>query len=215
MEIWRERLIGWKVGATAEKVQKIYGLTEPFFGPMYDGTLFNSPARPDADKFGHYCVESEFAFRFGDDLPVRNSPYALGEICDAIDAIVPVMELISPRFETLLTDAAALAVADCGINGGFVLGTPETNWREIDVPSAEVRLTVDGVLREAGTGARALGSPFNVLEWTVAALMRHGYGLNSGELISTGTCTSFHSIEPGQLAEADFGALGRVSVQYI
>lgn len=214
MDIWPERLIGWKIGATAEKVQEIYGLTEPFFGPLYDGTLFHSPATPQANFFGHYCVESEFAFRFGRDLPVRDTGYKLSEIADAIDAIIPVMELISPRFETLLTDAVPLAVADCGINGGLVLGTPETAWRDIDIPAAGVRLTVDGALREEGTGARALGSPFNVLEWTVSALMRHGHGLAAGQLISTGTCTGFHYLERGQLAEADFGPLGKVSVQY-
>ena len=214
MEIWPERLIGWKVGATAEKVQEIYGLSEPFFGPLYDGTVFHSPAAAKAERFGYLCIESEFAFRFGRDLPVRDEPYRLAEILDAIDVVIPVMELISPRFETLLTDAAPLAVADCGINGGLVLGTLETAWRDINIPAHPVRFSVDGQLREEGTGARVLGDPFNVLEWTVKALARHGLSLSAGQLISTGTCTGFHYVDRGQLAVADFGSLGEVSVLF-
>ncbi len=215
MQIWDEPVFGWKVGATVEKIQEIYGVSEPFCGPFYAPTTFKSPAMPKAANFGHLCIESEFAFRFGSTLAARESSYSREEILEAVDAVLPAFELISPRFDTLLQDRAALAAADCGMNGGFVLGEVYTDWRSLDLAAHSVRLTVDGEVKGEGTSANALGHPFNVLDWLVNALSRRGIDLNAGEIVSTGTCTGIVYIEQGQRAVADYGMLGEIEVIYV
>jgi len=211
---WSEKRIGWKVGATAAKVQDVYGVKEPFCGPFFDADSFRSPATPSASDFNHKCIESEFAFRFGKDLPMRDKAYSRDEILDAVVAVLPAFELISPRFDTLLQDRVALAAADCGLNGGFVLGEDTKEWREIDYPSHKVTLTIAGELAAEGTGANVLGHPFNVLDWLVNHLRARGITLRAGEIVSTGTCTGFIHIETGQEAVADFGALGQIAVTF-
>ncbi len=215
MRVWDEPVVGWKVGATALKVQEIYGLKEPFYGPFYAPTTFASPASPKASEFGHLCIESEFAFRFGSGLVARGVPYERDEILEAIEAVVPAFELISPRFDTLLQDRAALATADCGLNGGFVLGEDYSDWRERDLAGHRVTLKIDGEVKGEGTGANVLGHPFNVLDWFVNALSRRGLDLNAGEVVSTGTCTGFIYMEKGQKAVADFGSLGEIEVTFL
>ncbi len=215
MRLWNEPVVGWKVGATALKVQEVYGLKEPFYGPFYKPTTLASPATPNASSFGHLCIESEFAFRFGKSLIARDSAYEREEILDAIDAVLPAFELISPRFETLLQDRAALAAADCGLNGGFVLGEDFTDWRVLDLATHQVILRVDGEVKGEGTGANVLGHPFNVLDWLVNALSRRGLDLNAGEVVSTGTCTGFIYIDQGQKAVADFGVMGEIEVTFV
>ena len=215
MREWDEPVAGWKVAATAEKIQALYGVDEPFRGPFYAPTTFASPATPKAQDFGHLCIESEFAFRFNSSLAARESAYDREEILDAVDAVLPAFELISPRFDTLLQDRAALAVADCALNGGFVLGTPYTGWRALDLAAHPVRLTVDGEVKGEGTGANALGHPFNVLDWLVNALSRRGIDLNAGEIVSTGTCTGIVYLEQGQKAVADYGVLGAIEVTFV
>lgn len=215
MRIWDEPVAGWKVGATAEKVQELYGVNEPFHGPFYAPTTFASPAMLRREDFGHLCIESEFAFRFGSTLAARESAYGREEILGAVDAVLPAFELISPRFDTLLQDRVALATADCGLNGGFVLGEDCAGWRELDLAAHRVRLTVDGEVKGEGAGANALGHPFNVLDWLVNALSRRGIALNAGEIVSTGTCTGIVYLELGQKAVADYGALGAIEVTFV
>lgn len=215
MRAWGESVAGWKVGATAPEVQDIYRVDEPFYGPFYASTTYTSPARPKAEDFGHQCIESEFAFRFRSALPAREEKYGREEIVEAIDSILPAFELISPRFDSLLQDRAALAAADCGLNGGFVLGEDYAGWRSLDLSAHHVRLTVDGEVKREGTGANVLGHPFNVLDWFVNMLSSRGIDLQAGEVVSTGTCTGFHYIEPGQTAAADFGELGTIEVTFV
>ncbi len=215
MGAWDEPIAGWKVGATAPGVQEIYGVDEPFYGPFYGPTTFASPARLNAQDFGHLCIESEFAFRFGSTLAARNSAYGREEILDAVEAVLPAFEIVSPRFDTLLQDRVALAAADCGMNGGFVLGEDCTAWRELDLAAHRVCFTVDGEVKGEGTGANVLGHPFNVLDWLVNALSGRGLDLNAGEVVSTGTCTGFVYIERGQTAVADYGVLGEIEVTFV
>jgi len=214
MRIWDEPIAGWKVGATAQKVQELYGVSEPFCGPFYAPGTFASPALPRGKDFGHFCIESEFAFRFGVTLAAREGTYDREEILDAVAAVLPAFELISPRFDTLLQDRVALAAADCGLNGGFVLGEDYTNWRGLDLAAHGVTLSVDGDVKGEGTGANALGHPFRVLDWLVNELSRRGIGLNAGEVVSTGTCTGIVYLEQGQKAVADYGALGAIEVTF-
>ncbi len=214
MHAWDEPIAGWKVGATAPKVQEIYGVDEPFYGPFYAPTTFASPANPNSRDFGHLCIESEFAFRFGSALPARDEDYSREEILDAIVAVLPAFEIVSPRFDTLLQDRVALAAADCGMNGGFVLGEDYADWRDLDLAAHPVTFMVDGEVKGEGTGAKVLGHPFNVLDWLVNALSGRGLDLNAGEVVSTGTCTGFVYIEPGQKAVADYGVLGEITLTF-
>lgn len=215
MRRWQGAQAGWKVGATAEKVQQVYGVNEPFCGPFYEDNTFSTPAMPSASQFGHHCIESEFAFRFGKDMPPRDTPYSREEILDAAVSVMPAFELISPRFDTLLQDRVALAAADCGLNGGFVLGEEHADWRSLDYETHAVTLTIDGQVVAEGTGANVLGHPFNVLDWLLGHLGSRGITLRKGEIVSTGTCTGFLYIEPGQHAVADFGTLGRIEVTFV
>jgi len=214
LELWDAPTAGWKCAATAEDVQAAYAITAPFYGRVFGPTVFQSPASVAAEAFGRLCIETEFAFRFGTALPPRDSAYEREEIVAAIDVLIPAFEIISPRFDSLLTDDVPTCAADCAINGGAVLGRPYENWDSLNLAEHEVRFLVNGEERGAGTGAKALGHPFNVLDWLVNALSRRGIDLNAGEIVSTGTCTGIVYIEKGQKAVADYGVLGAVEVTF-
>lgn len=212
--LWTQPVAGWKIGATAEKIMHRYGLDEPMMGPVYSPDVFASPARPEPGRFNHFCIETEFAYRFATALPPRRDTYARTEILDAVECIIPAFELINPRFESIPFDSAAEAVADCTVNGGMVLAAPIKDWRGIDLINHRVRLLIDGEVKAQGTGADALGDPVNVLEWSINKLSRDGIGLEAGQLISTGTVTGVVHIEAGQTAIGDFGSLGQVEIRY-
>ena len=98
---WPDRIAGWKVGATSKEVQTLFEVTEPIYGPVFQSQVFQSPATLSARHFQHRLLESEFVFRFGKDMPSRPRPYTRSEIIDAVDALVPGIEIINPRFRSL------------------------------------------------------------------------------------------------------------------
>ena len=211
---WQDKLAGWKIGATAKPIMDRFGVSEPFCGPFYAADVYTTPARPLANRFNYLVIETEFAYRLGRDLPARAQGYTRDEIVGAIDAMIPAFELINCRLGALPLDNAPAAIADCGLNGGMVLGPVITDWRNIDVPNHNVRLLVDGALKGEGTGSLALGDPRNVLDWVINKLVKSGVGFETGQIFSTGTCTGVVTLEKGQTAVGDFGTLGKVEVRF-
>ena len=37
-ERWGDEVVGWKVGATSQEVQKLFGMAEPVYGPVFKQT---------------------------------------------------------------------------------------------------------------------------------------------------------------------------------
>jgi 2-keto-4-pentenoate hydratase len=212
---WEDEVVGWKVGATAKKLQEMFGVSEPAYGPVFRKTVFQSPAQVPARGLHHRMLESEFAFRFGKDLPSRAKPYLRDEVLDAVDALIPAFEIISPRFNRLTADKFPQLVADFCANGGAVLGKPIENWRQIDLPAHAVKLFIGGALRQEGDGSLVLGNPLNVLQWLANKFSGQGMGLKKGQFVLTGTMTGIHAPEVGQPAMADFGDLGKVEVRFV
>lgn len=213
-ERWGDEVAGWKVGATSQEVQRLFGIGEPVYGPVFRKTVFQSPARLESAAFQHLMLESEFAFFFRGSLPARAAPYRRDEVLAAVDAVCPAIEVISPRFKRLTVDHIPQLVADfCG-NGAAVLGAPRRDWRSFDLVAHAVAVSIDGVERQKGTGAVVLGDPVNVLVWLVNALGMRGLAVLPGQFVMTGTMTGIHTPKPGERAVADFGDFGRVEVTF-
>jgi 2-keto-4-pentenoate hydratase len=211
---WPDRIAGWKVGATSQEVQGLFGISEPIYGPVFQSQVFHSPATIPARHFHHRLLESEFIFRFAKAIPSRSRPYARSEIIDAVDALIPGIEIISPRFGSLTGRHVSQVVADFCANGGAVLGKLYSGWRDIDLSSQVVSLLIDGAERQRGTGAIVLGNPLNVLDWFVNVLSQQGGEIEAGQFVMTGTATGLHAPELSHAAKADFGLLGTVEVVF-
>lgn len=212
--LWPDAVAGWKAGATNAAVQAKLQLPEPIAGPFYRADTYASPARVEARRFPHLCLESEFAFRFGRRLPARGVGYDKREILAAVDALVPAIELVGPRFDTLLAGRGPTAIADCSLNAGFVLGKPVLDWQPDSLARHPVILRVNGEERARGDGSQVLGDPLVALAWTVAHLGSRGIDIEPGQILSTGTTTGICYIGTGDEAVADFGSLGHVEVTF-
>jgi 2-keto-4-pentenoate hydratase len=214
IEAWGDEIAGWKVGATSYEIQKLFGITECVYGPVFKKSVFSSPARLSAADFQHLLLESEFAFRFSRGLAARSTPYALQEVLDSVDALFPAFEIVSPRFPRLTIDDIPQLVAEFCANGGAILGSPFTSWKGHDLSSHRVELWIGGELRQAGTGASVIGNPLNALEWLVNVLSAQGVSIGRGQFVVTGTTTGLHAPTRGQPAMADFGKFGKVEVVF-
>jgi len=206
---------GFKVGSTSKEAQQLLGTTEPGSGPLLTPYMFDSPASVTVAPTHMPAVEGEFAFRLGQDMPARKEPYSADEVAAAIEAVAGSIEVVGTRVAGGLAGKGRfLVTADGGANIAFVAGLWTADWRQLDLKRHQVAMHVNGKVCGVGEGQRALGDPVNVMVWLANQQSRLGRGLNAGECVCTGTCTGIDPVKPGDHVVADFGALGRVEVDF-
>lgn len=206
---------GFKVGSTSAEAQKLLGTSEPGSCPVLAPYYFDSPARVELVPAHMPALEGEFAFRMARDLPARDEAYSASDLRDAIDAVAGAIEVVGTRLKGGLAGKGRfLTTADSGANIALVVGSWQSDWRDIDLPAHAVAMHVGGVVKGSGTGARALGDPLNVMVWLANQQSRRGRGLKAGDIVSTGTCTGLDPVAPGDRVSADFGELGTVDIEF-
>lgn len=212
------RPIGYKVAATSARAQAALGTETPFYGRLFASTsrLDCAAASWPPESFLVGLVEPEFAVRLAADLPERASPYDRETVAAAVGSLHPAFEIIDSAYgrEDWMSAGAANLIADNAAHGAFLLGPGLRDFSAEDLAEHQVSLTVDDKLIGSGTGANALGHPFNVLAWLANELIAHGRFLRAGDLVTTGVVTPFVYLKPGQTARADFGLFGSVSVAF-
>jgi 2-keto-4-pentenoate hydratase len=205
---------GYKVGSTSAEAQKFLGTDEPGWGILLEPYVHASPAGVKLVPAQAPAIEGEFAFRMGRDLPVRAAPYTMAEVAAAVDAVAGAIEVVGTRISGGLAGKGRfLATADGGFNVALAVG-PWVRWDGRDLKAHRVAIAIDGTPRGEGTGSRALGDPMNVLLWLANHMRAAGRGLEAGAIVSTGTCTGVDPVQPGDVARADFGALGAVEIAF-
>lgn len=200
---WPRR--GWKVAATTPEMQRRLRAKEPTRGPIYAHLVQPSPAAMPFAPLVDPIIECEVVLRLGAALPPRAEPWTMAEVQSVIAAAHGGIEVAECRFPMDALPPMPAILADGAGNGRYVLGPEIPGWRDGDLAALPVTLTVDGVLRRCGTGAEAMGHPFNVLLWLAEALRRRGQGLRAGDLVSSGTCTGMLRPKAGQRMLARFG----------
>jgi 2-keto-4-pentenoate hydratase len=207
-------LFGWKIAATSEAGQKHINVQGPMAGRILPETVI--PDGGTASMAGNEMrvAEPEFAFRMHADLPPRLSPYTVREVLDAVDTLHPAIEIPDSRFADFVNAGAAQIIADNACAHLFVLGAPATaDWRSLDLVEEKPVITLRDQLF-TGHGKNVLGDPLIALTWLANELRQLGVTLRAGHVVTTGTCHPPLPIQSGDLLEADFGLIGRVSVAF-
>ena len=210
-----ERRSGWKVGATAAAMQKSIGLSEPFAGPLLEGSTLLSPTSCALVAGQAVIVEVEFVLRMGEDYAGAD-PVSTEALSATVDAVCAGIEVAGMRFpENMGRPSAALVVADAAANIALVHGTPVTEWRDFDLATHAADLFINGERVDGGAGDKVMGNPINSLAWLAGFLSRQGLSLQRGDLITTGTITDMRPVAVGDEVVADFGGLGVAMVELV
>jgi 2-keto-4-pentenoate hydratase len=159
-------------------------------------------------------AEAEFAFRMAKDLPPRASRYATEEVMAAVGTLHLAIEVPDSRYRDFAQAGAPQLTADDSCACFFVLGDEVSDWRGVDLAAHPVVGHRNGAVAERGSGANVLGDPRVALAWLANDRATRGDGLKAGQIVTTGTCVRPMPIAPGDQVVADFGALGRVRVQF-
>jgi 2-keto-4-pentenoate hydratase len=199
----------WKVSALIPEQQRGYPTERPVAGPLFAPFVHDSPARVALKSFVTPLLECEIAFLLGHDLPPRDKPYDRAEVAEAVEALVPAIEIADCRWPSSAPDLLKLA-DDMG-NGAFIAGARLRNWRGIDLRGRDVVLTLDGKEIARGPCAKILGDPLMGVVGLANAQPLPAGGLRRGQIVTTGTCITPVALTEGTYV-ADFGELGRVEL---
>jgi 2-keto-4-pentenoate hydratase len=207
-------LFGWKIAATSEAGQKHINVDGPMAGRILSDTVIADGGTAAMTGNEMRVAEPEFAFRMATDLPPRPSPYTLREVVEAAGTLHPAIEIPDSRFTDFVSAGAAQIIADNACAHLFVLGAPTTvNCCGLDLVEEKPVITLRGK-QFIGHGKNVLGDPLMALTWLANELRQLGVTLKAGEVVTTGTCHPPLPIGAGDVFEADFGVIGRVSVAF-
>ena len=211
---WPGRLFGWKIAATSEAGQKHINVDGPMAGRILAETVLADGGSAPMAGNEMRVAEPEFAFRMKRDLPPRSSPYSTAEVLDAVGTLHPAIEIPDSRFADFVSAGAAQIIADNACAHLFVLGAAtDAEWRALDL--IEARPVINLRSRQyVGHGKNVLGDPRVALAWCANELRELGLTLKQGKVVTTGTCHPPLPIQAGDVVEADFGPLGKVSVAF-
>ena len=212
-----EPLTGWKVGATSARMRELDGHDDVIPGRIFKSVTWQgSQLTLSAARFPEARAETEFAFRLAEALPLRDRPWHVEELTE-IATLHPAIEIIGNRHASPDAPASVrslMTIADNGGGIGFVFGDPVTDWHHVDYQNHRISLTVDG----GAAAENFLGDMRCVPIEAVADLVNHlssrGIALAAGDFVSTGAATVPQHIAKGSCVVADFGALGRIELEF-
>jgi 2-keto-4-pentenoate hydratase len=201
----RGAIAGYKIGLTTSVMQKLCGVGEPCYGAIFAREVHHHRAELAAADYCRLGVETEIAFRFGDDLPQGNGP---GEIALAVESCMAAIELIEDlHYDYKRLDAAAMVAGNVW-NAGVVLGTPVTDWQTRDLARATARLSINGQEIGSGNGGDVMGHPLNALAWLADKLAAAGTPLRRGMIVMTGSMVPIRYPAAGDRVLVEVSGLG-------
>jgi 2-keto-4-pentenoate hydratase len=211
-----EPIAGWKISFLYKP------RTAPFRAPLFASRVFSAPARIPVSLTPSRCIEPEVTFKLHKDLPARAKHYTPEEVADAVDGC-PSFEIVDVRMATdkrsirqRLNERASLieAYADHVTNGAFVIGPPRKDWRDFDYAKMHVSMkTPDKTIVET-VGGHAFIDPFLPVV-VLANELRHGPGLQAGQVVATGSFCGFFPVEANQTITARFEGFGEIQATFV
>jgi 2-keto-4-pentenoate hydratase len=206
---------GWKIAANKPEMQAALRADEPIMGRVFQHMIHESGVTLEHAPLLWPVIEGELVVSLGSDLPPRDRSYRQEEVEAAVAAIHVGVEVAECRFvhDDAFPPLPAI-LADGSGSGHLVLGPAIDDWRQRNLGSADVKLSVDGDVRRTGNVGTAIGHPLISVTWLANRLSVDGIGLFTGQVISTGTCTGMLLAKAGTGCVATFEGLGTVEVAF-
>ena len=205
---------GFKIGATARRMQDYLGLRGPAAAFMPESSLHASGSTLAYDGLFRPGVECELAVLLAHDLPP--GPCSAERARDATARVMPAIEIVENRYADLAAFGAPAMVADQVFHAAAVIGEAGDAWRSMDLLGLRGTISVDGVLRGEGEGRELLGGPFEALAWLAASAEAAAFGgLRGGQIVMLGSvCPPIWLDGPG-VVTASFPPLGAVEISLV
>lgn len=203
---------GFKIGATARRMQDYLGLPGPAAGFMAEANLHATGSTLAIEPFFRPGVECELAVHLRRDLPP--GPCTPDAAREAVDQVMPAIEIVENRYADLAAFGAPAMVADQVFHAAAVLGAPSPGWRGLDLDALHGTIRVNGELRGEGYGRELLGGPWHALAWLAQSAEAAAFGgLRAGQIVMLGSVCPPVWLNRESRIEVSFPTLGEVDVE--
>ncbi len=205
---------GYKIGLTSKVMQEMAGTDEPDYSAMPASFFFDESSQISRAQFNRPMVEIELAFVIGRPLDGANA--TLAEVIQAIDYVLPAIELVDFRVALGPGMQVIDSIADMAAVGGVVLGGRPRQLHELDLRSVAGELLINGELRESGSAAAVLGNPLTAVRWLAAKMAAMGSQFAPGDTILSGSFVRAVPVEAGDSVVARFDSgFGDVAIELV
>ncbi len=199
---------GWKVGAKGP-------LAEPACAPLPTSGLLASGARLAGAPWRMRGVEVEVALRLGRDLDAAVDHLTPEELAAAVDAVLPVIEVVEPRLADWEGSDPLAQLADLQSHGALVLGAASTfSPAQLDLRTLQADLSFTGQVAASTLGGNPAADVWRLLGWLAQHCAQRGQPLRAGQIVTTGSCTGMLFAPEGALVQAELAGIGRVELQF-
>ena len=205
------RLIGHKIGATSEAIQRLFGVATPDFGHLFDDMLVAEGDAIPVASLIQPLVEPEIAFVL--DRELAGPGVSEEDVVAATRGVVPCIEVIDSRIEEWRIRLAD-TVADNGSSARFLVGDTLVPLGALDLAAEEVELRRNGEVVERGRGDAVLGHPATSVAWLANALGAFGEALPRDAYVLSGSLTTALRARAGERYEAVFASIGRIACTF-
>ena len=189
--------VGFKVGLTTERMQKMCGVSEPISGVVLGSRVLRSPATVKAADHVRLGLESEMAVRIAAGADQRGLDLQDLPLHHLIDQVCAAFELVEDSGADYSKLSAASIVADNSWNAGLVLGPPMAVGTLAHLRGRRGVLSLAGEQVNEGMSDEVLGDPLNAVRWLASHLRRRGAELKPGQWVSTGAIVPTRFAAPG------------------
>lgn len=206
------RVVGRKIGLTAESVQRQLGVDQPDFGVLLDDMELLDHDTVPTGRLMQPKVEAEVAFVVARDSQAGRAP-SWGEFVASIGHALPAIEIVDSAIADWKIGIID-TVADNASAGLYVLGHQPVALGAFQLARVEAALSCNGSVVSKGLGSACLGHPLRAAYWLACEMARRGEALREGEIILSGAFGPTAPVKSGDVVEADFGDFGRVACRF-
>jgi len=210
-------VIGHKIGLTSRAMQQSSQIDEPDYGTLLNDMLFQDGGDIPTDRFIVPRIEVELAFILA--KPLRGPNVTLFDVYNATDYVVPALELIDARSQSIDPDSGRPrkvfdTISDNAANAGVILGGRPIKPDALDLRWVSAMMYRNGVIEETGVAAGVLNHPANGVAWLANKLAPYDVTLEPGQIILGGSFTRPVAARKGDTFHVDYGKLGSISVNF-
>jgi 2-keto-4-pentenoate hydratase len=199
---------GWKVGAKGPSA-------EPGCAPLPASGLMASGAHLIGPPWTMRGIELEVGLRLGRDLIVESPDTDKATLQLAVDAVLPVIEVVETRLADWRESDPLAQVADLQTHGALVVGTPSTlSPADLDLRNVQAYLAFDRQPVASTRGANPAGDVWRLLGWLAWHAAQRGHPLRAGQIVTTGSCTGLLFAAEGANVQGHLEGIGLVELQF-
>jgi 2-keto-4-pentenoate hydratase len=206
------RLVGRKIGLTAQSVQRQLGVDEPDYGMLFADMAYGDWEEIPVARVLQPRVEAEIALVLDRDLDSDTNTNA--DIIAATAFALPCIEIVGSRvadWKIGIVDT----IADNASSGAFVLGSTPKTLSSFDTRLCGMALDRNGEPVSTGVGQACLGNPVNAARWLANVMTKAGRSLKAGDIILTGALGPMVPVGRNESIEVRINGLGSVAARFV